>query len=176
MNNDKRLRIGNLYVPIDLEHDYDLYGSTVTGVQLLKEDFDHLPETHALALQKHLIRTNEVQISFHPHIIESLLEEQENSPFYKKTPDEIKVIYKRTGTKDLTKQKEENQMKSKVDITSQVVRNRRTKAVNRLVELGYDRSYSMEILAELIEETDTGIMNLTPTRIADLVDERINRD
>jgi len=165
--------IGNHKVHLNKDEDYLLFEREVTYKEIVDYDFDYLTDTHKLVLAKLLDRANEVPIIFNRDIHDSLMEERENSPFYKKTPYEASIIYRRTSTVDTRLAKEENTIKQKIDLTSQVVRNRRNKSVNHLVDMGYDRATVMDVLSDMIKELGSGLMALTPTRIAERVDERM---
>ncbi len=163
---------------IELDHfeQYKLFGEDVTLEELEEVDWDYLPETYALVLKSLFMRTNEVSIMFHPDVVKSIMEDKENSSYYNKTPHEIEVILRRESTKSDTESAEQKKILQPVDMSDQIIKNRKYKATQMLVRDGFDRPFVMEYLDTYMQEHGTGIMNLTPKRISQIITESIEKE
>lgn len=164
--------IGKHIVEIDPEAEYKVFGKMSDGYEILGMDFESLSDTYKLALAKFLARADDIPITFHPDIVASIFEERDASPYFAKTPDEIESIHRKISSKDSRLVNEGNMMRRDVDLGDQLIRTKRTRAITHLVKQGYDRSVAMDMLSEMLID-NKGIMNLTPTRIAEMVDAKL---
>jgi len=166
--------VGNYSVDLDPKKDYMLYGAPISVRQLVKEDFSHIKERLDQRLLIQSLRIwNNVPVMFHAKVLKSLHVEQENSIYYNKTQEEMAIVFRRDKTSDRADKKEQVQLNKDVDLTDQVVLNRKYRCTNKLVDMGYDRTIVMEMFETIFEEQGTGIMGLKPARIIEILDERL---
>ena len=168
--------IGEYTVDIDPLDEYQLFNTDCTGEDILEYDLSYLNQIDCMILYKHITRINNIPYRFHPDIVTSLELDKENSPYYKKTPHEIEILHRKESTRDVTKDKERKLMMNPVNETDQAIRNKKYYTINKLVALGYDRTFAMDKLAEYIKNNTNSIMNLIPTRISQIIDEYIEKE
>jgi len=168
--------LADILIPIRLDETYILFDEDFESEMILKYDFSYLPYTYQILLGAILKRTNQVPFVFHPDVIGSLMKEKENSNYYKKTDKEIETVYRRESTKSIRRTEEYKQMQKDVDLNDNAIRTKRSLAVKNLVNLGYDRLMVRDKIAKMIEECGSGLLGLTPTRIAEIVDEELQKD
>lgn len=162
-------------IELDPDEMYYLFNKEVDASTVQKCDFSYLSEIDTIVLQSLLSRSSTIPMRLHPDIVESIKEESQNSPYFNKDNYEIESIYKKESTRDISKVKEQNKMKAPVDLTDQGIRTKRTRSINNLVNMGYDRSFAMDTLRNMIDRDGAGILNLPPSRISALVDEEIQK-
>lgn len=172
---DPILCIGKYKIPLDPYEEYKLFDEDVNIEELLEIDFEYLPDTYKLVLVNIFRRTNEISIQFHPDVVRSIMEEKDASSYYNKTPYEIESILRKESTKSDTEVKEEKKMLADVDTTSQVIRNRKYYTLQMMVKAGYDRAYVMDFLEQYLVENGNGVLNLTPKRISEKLEEAIQK-
>ncbi|MFD2168394.1 hypothetical protein ACFSJY_19225 [Thalassotalea euphylliae] len=166
--------LGYMKIKIDLNKlDYVVFNNTISGKELSDYDFSYLPETFQLVLCNQFNRLPEIPFSFHPDVVNSLMTEKHDSPYFKKNVQEIELLHKRITSNQTQADKEKRQMKAEVIASEQGVRNKRYMAVNKLVSLGYDRATAADAVQQYIDNNGLGVFNLKPTRIAELVDQSV---
>jgi hypothetical protein len=168
--------IGEYEVDIDPLDEYFLFNVECTGQDIIEHDLGYLNPIDCMILNKHISRINNIPYRFHPDIVTSLELDKENSPYYKKTPHEIEIIHRKESTRDVTKDKERKQMMNPINETDQSIRNKKYYTINKLVQMGYDRTFAMDKLAEYIDVNTNSVLNLVPTRIAQILDEYIEKE
>lgn len=162
-------------IEIDPDDEYILFNTEVSGKDVIQYDFSHLNRTDAIVLVKLLSRNNTIPYRYHPDVVDSLREEKENSPYYKKTPYEIEIIHRKESTRDISKDKEKRAMMAPVNESDQIIRNKKYKTINSLVAQGYDRAYCMDSLQEYIKEHGNGLLNLTVKRVSEIMDAYLQK-
>lgn len=157
-------------VELDTDLTYHVYGEPTAAQQLAGMKFEHLSWLDQLVLVNELQRTNEVSIMFHPEVTRSLISEQEASPYWGKDKFEVEAQFRRTNTKTVTDEKLERKLTKPIEWTP-TMHSKKGKVVGRLVEMGYDRLFTRDIVKEFLEVKGEKYMNLTVNQIADMVDE-----
>lgn len=153
--------LGNHFAVIKPNAEYDYLDKTITGAEILKMDFSHITnwvDQKTITIEMEV--WNRIPVCYHPEVHRSLMDEQEESPYWGiDIYDQLK-IFKRMQHKYTAEKLREEEMKREVDLTTQVMYNKKTKIRNKLVDtLFIDRAIASDYLDEIIEKFGSGIMN-----------------
>ena len=155
------LILGRHFAVIRPNAEYDYLDEVISGAELLKMDFSHL--THWL---DHKILTIEIELwnrvptCYHSEVHRSLIDEQEESPYWGiDIYDQLKV-YKRMQHKYTAEKIRDREMQQEVDITTDGMRVKLTRLRAKLVDtLFIDRAIASDYVDEAIAHFGTGLMN-----------------
>lgn len=164
--------VGNRVVELDPDVKYLVYGEEISAAEVADMDFEHLNWLDQRVVAQSIRVNHEVSILFHPVVTSSLEEEIENSPYWEKDRFEALTAFRRLQQKspDSKEEKQKRQMLKEVDLKDPKIVQKRFRIVNQLVARGYERPDAMEYLTAVVEQKGSGVMNLKPPEICDLVD------
>lgn len=171
MDYDFTIRLPEGEVELDPDLLYTMYGETVTPEDIVEADFSHLEWLDQVKLIQELEMNQDVSILFHPKVVSSLYSEQETSPYWAKNKTDALTQYRRLNTREDVDLEKKRKMSQEVSLQDNAVKQKRFRIINKLVEMGYDRSDALETFTGFLEEKGSGVMNLTAKEIVQMFDE-----
>lgn len=150
---------------------YEVYGEALTADELLKVDFSHLPWLDQKTLLQDIETKQEVIMLYHPEIVASIFKDHEASEYWGKNHFDCLTLFKRNATKvkvDLTL---ERKLSMHVETNNPAIKVNKSRAISTLVKLGYTREAAKLNMTDFLAEHGNGYLNLTPSALANYVDE-----
>lgn len=158
-------------VTLDPNITYQVYGATLTAHELFKVNFSHLPWLDQKMLLQDIATKQEVIMLYHPEIVASIFRDEEASEYWGKNHFECLTLYKRNATKVKVDRTVERKLSKPVKPNDPHIRMTKTRAIDALVKLGYDRATAKLNMADFLAEKGNGYLNFTPSELAKHVDE-----
>ncbi len=155
------LILGRHFVNVRPNQSYDYLGDTILGSELLKMDFKHITYwIDQKILTTEIGRWFRIPVCYHPEVHASLLDEQEESPYWGIDIYDQMKVFKRMRHKYTAEKLRAKEMMAEVDLTQPAMRNKLTNTRNKIVnELYIEREIAAQYLRECIEHFGTGLMN-----------------
>lgn len=150
---------------------YEVYGETLTADELLKVDFSHLRWLDQVTLLQDIKIRQEVIMLYHPVIVASIFKDHEASEYWGKNHFDCLTLFKRSATKIKVDLSLERKLSIPVETNSPTIKVTKSRAISSLVKLGYTRDAAKLNMADFLAEHGNGYLNLTPSALANYVDE-----
>jgi hypothetical protein len=158
-------------VTLDPDLTYQVYGESLSAKSLSKLDFSHLPWLDQITLLQDIEVKQEVIMLYHPIIVASIFKDQETSEYWGKNHFECLTLFKRNALKEKVDRHLERKLSKPVELNNPHIRMTKTRAIDGLEKLGYDRATAKLNMAEFLAEKGNGYLNLKPSELVKHVDE-----
>lgn len=158
-------------VILDPDLTYQVYGKSLSANSLSKVDFSHLPWLDQITLMQEIEMKQEVIMLYHPKIVASIFKDEVASKYWGKNHFECLTLFKRNASKEKVDRTLERKLSKPVEPNSSHIRMTKTRAIDGLVKLGYNRAAAKLHMANFLAEKSNGYLNLTPSELVKYVDE-----
>jgi hypothetical protein len=158
-------------VTLDPDLTYQVYGEKISADALSKIDFSHLNWLDQKMLLQDIEIKQEVIMLYHPIIVASIFKDEEASEYWGKNHFECLTLFKRNALKVKVDRTLDRKLSKTVELNNPHIRMTKTRAIDGLVKLGYDRATAKLNMADFLAEKGIKYLNLTPSELVKHVDE-----